>query len=174
MYFHHCPDAIEFDKECRRLLKDIYMYDVQRSDRSISSNGLEARTPFLDRSFIQMYLSIPRDIRYHAKHKQCEKYLLRKSVEVCDASLLPSDVLWRMKEAFSDGVSNVNNSWHDIIDSKLKLLEFSFLDNYKDGNLNNTTHMTLSKEQKYYRYLYNNFYPRTTHLIPYYWMPKYI
>ena len=50
LYFHAAPDPIEFDKENRRLLKDIHLFDVLRSDRSISSNGLEARTPFLDKS----------------------------------------------------------------------------------------------------------------------------
>ena len=58
LYFHMAPDCLEFDRECRRLLKDIHLYDVLRSDKSISSNGLEPRTPFLDRSFIQYYLSI--------------------------------------------------------------------------------------------------------------------
>ena len=48
MYFHYAPNEIEFDRECKRLLKDIHYFDVLRSDKSISSNGLEARTPFLD------------------------------------------------------------------------------------------------------------------------------
>ena len=37
LYFHKTSDPIEFDRECRRLLEDIYMYDVLRSDRTISS-----------------------------------------------------------------------------------------------------------------------------------------
>ena len=63
LYFHKCPDSIDFDKECRRLLKDIHYFDVLRSDRSISSHGLEARTPYLDRSFVEYYLSISHDFR---------------------------------------------------------------------------------------------------------------
>ena len=47
-------DALDFDKECRRLLSNIHYYDVLRSDRSISSHGLEARTPFLDRSLFNI------------------------------------------------------------------------------------------------------------------------
>ena len=66
--------AVDFDFECRRLLNTIHYFDVLRSDRSISSNGLEARTPFLDRSFVQTYLSIPPDLRFHAKKNKCEKY----------------------------------------------------------------------------------------------------
>ena len=103
MYFHCAPDELEFDKECRRLLGNIHYFDVLRSDRSISSHGLEARTPFLDRSFVQNYLSIPAKFRYHKGNKQCEKYLLRKAFE--NDNILPKEVLWRTKEAFSDGVS---------------------------------------------------------------------
>ena len=103
LYFHKAPSPDEFDKECRRLLKDIHTFDVLRSDKSISSNGLEPRTPFLDKEFVDMYMSIPIDVRYHPRKKQCEKYLLRKAFE--HENLLPNEVLWRTKEAFSDGVS---------------------------------------------------------------------
>ena len=65
LYFHKAPNDLEFDIECRRVLKDIHYFDVLRSDKSISSNGLEARTPFLDRAFVQHYLSIPAKIRNH-------------------------------------------------------------------------------------------------------------
>ena len=48
-----------FDKECRRLLKDIAYYDVLRPDRSISCHGLKARTHLFDKQFVDLYLSIP-------------------------------------------------------------------------------------------------------------------
>ena len=113
MYFHCAPDELEFDKECRRLLNDIHFFDVLRSDRSISSHGLEARTPFLDRSFVQTYLSIPHEIRYHPKNNQCEKYLLREAFR--SMGILPNKILFRTKEAFSDGVSKQARSWFQII-----------------------------------------------------------
>ena len=40
LYMNKCPDDIEFDKETRRLLKDLHLFDVLRSDKSISSHGL--------------------------------------------------------------------------------------------------------------------------------------
>ena len=113
LYFHYAPDVIAFDKECRRLLRDISYFDVLRSDRSISSHGLEARTPFLDRNFVQSYLSLPVEMRSHAQQKKCEKYLLRSAFK--DMNLLPKEVLWRTKEAFSDGVSKQTRSWYKII-----------------------------------------------------------
>ena len=64
MYFHAAPNATEFDWDCKRLLDEIHYFDVLRSDRSISTRGLEPRTPFLDRNFTNFYLSIPAKYRY--------------------------------------------------------------------------------------------------------------
>jgi asparagine synthase (glutamine-hydrolysing) len=75
LYMNLCPDDIEFDKETRRLLKDIHLFDLLRSDKSISSHGHEPRTPFLDISFVNYILSIPLDIRNHNSCQQIEKYL---------------------------------------------------------------------------------------------------
>ena len=84
LYMNQCPDSIEFDKETRRLLMDIHKYDVLRSDKCLSSHGLEPRTPFLDKEFVNYYLSIPLIIKSNSFFKNknidvCEKYLLRES-----------------------------------------------------------------------------------------------
>ena len=42
LYMHNCDNDNEFDKECKRLLHNIHYFDVLRSDRCISSHGLEA------------------------------------------------------------------------------------------------------------------------------------
>jgi asparagine synthase (glutamine-hydrolysing) len=80
LYMNHAPDALEFDNECKRLLKNIQYFDVLRSDRSISTQGLEPRTPFLDRDFVTFYLSIPVEYRFNTNKKQ-EKYLFRKAFD---------------------------------------------------------------------------------------------
>ena len=63
LYVGNAPDSIEFDKECKSLLKYIHTFDVLRSDKCISSHGLEPRTPYLDREWTQFYLSIPLNLR---------------------------------------------------------------------------------------------------------------
>lgn len=114
LYFHNCPNAVSFDAECRRLLEDISKYDVLRSDRSIGGNGLAPRTPFLDTDFVNMYLSIPSEIRWGAMKKHmCEKYLIRRGCE--RYHYIPKEVLWRTKEAMSDGVSSSEKSWFEHI-----------------------------------------------------------
>ena len=166
MYFHCAPDYYSFDAECKRLLKDIHYFDVLRSDRSISSNGLEARTPFLDKDFVQTFLSIIPAIRYHPLHRKCEKYLLRYAFD--KTNLLPNCILWRTKEAFSDGVSSQKKSWYEIIQEHVKTMELP--------DLSLLEHMTpTTKEQTYYRHLFNTYYGNFhDEIIPYYWMPKFI
>jgi asparagine synthase (glutamine-hydrolysing) len=159
LYMQECPDDIEFDKETIRLLNDIHMYDVLRSDKCISSHGLEPRTPFLDRAFVNYYLSIPASIR--RQKGQIEKYLLRCSMET--ENLLPKEVLWRKKEAFSDGVSSKGRSLYQIIQ------EYIYENHFIDG-------LTLiDAEKKYYKDIFiRHFGSNNLSVVPYYWMPKYI
>ena len=117
-YISLCPDNDEFHNETLRLLSDISKFDVLRSDKSISSHGLEPRTPFLDKEFTKFYISIPIEYRNHNQYGNFEKYLIRKSFEIF-LSRITSEVLWRKKEAFSDGVSSkkrsVNNTENEIV-----------------------------------------------------------
>lgn len=108
-YLTRAPNAEAFHKECVRLCNHLYQYDVQRADRCISGHGLEGRFPFLDKRFAAMYLDMDARLRF-TPHR--EKQLLRDLVATYDPTLLPHDVLYRPKEAFSDGGSTPSNSWH--------------------------------------------------------------
>lgn len=163
LYFHLAPDALSFDHEIRRLLNDIHLFDVLRSDKSISSNGLEPRTPFLDLHFVNTYLGVPLKHRYTPNKP--EKWLLRKSVEMMDNTLLPKTVLWRKKEAFSDGVSSNDKSWYEIIREKVSDIHISNTYSYLPPKTN---------EQYYYRSLFESFYPKCERILPYFWMPKFV
>jgi asparagine synthase (glutamine-hydrolysing) len=167
LYFHHAPDALSFDKEIKRLLTDIYLFDVLRSDKSISSNGLEPRTPFLDRGFVQTYLSLP--LKYRYTPGKPEKWLLRRSIEQFDPTLLPKEVLWRTKEAFSDGVSAHSRSWYEIITEKVNNIDYNLRSYSNDAHL-----CPMTTEQRYYRSIFDECYPYCEKLVPYFWMPKFI
>ena len=54
LYFHFAQNADVAKEERVRLIKELYKYDVLRTDRSISSHGLEARVPFLDKKFVDL------------------------------------------------------------------------------------------------------------------------
>ena len=176
LYFHKAPNAFEFDRECKNLLSNIYQFDVLRSDRSISSNGLEPRTPFLDRELVNYYLSIPPHIRCHNLNTGCEKILLREAFN--DNTYLPKEVLFRTKEAFSDGVSGLQKSWYEIISEKVvdKLREeFSIINIDKAINCYRDSHNPpTTPEQLYYRKYFDYYFPNSEKTLPYFWMPKYV
>jgi len=159
LYMKKCPNEFEFDAECRRLVSDIYLFDALRSDKSISCNGLEARTPFLDKAFVQMYLSLSPKLRFTP---QCEKFWLRKSFE----QYLPPEIIWRTKEAFSDGVSAMNRSWFQIIQENIPKEYRSMQNTY-------TFNPPTTPEQNYYRAIFEQHYANAANVIPYFWMPKY-
>ena len=160
------PEALHL--ESCKLIQDIHLFDVLRSDRSISSNGLEPRTPFLDKSFVEFYMSIMPEEKSFDKNNRIEKHLLRKAFS--DDNLLPDDILWRHKCAFSDGVSNSKRSWHktikEFVDNKISDDAFFF-------ESQEITHCKpLLKESLYYRRIYLKYFPNCLNLIPYFWMPN--
>lgn len=174
------------------------MFDVLRSDKCISSHGLEPRTPFLDREWIQYYLSIPFELRNHSITNSPEKYLLRKSFDkdnfknINNLPLLPDDILWRRKEAFSDGVSQKQRSLYTIIQEySLNEIEnndygtYFFQENITESiNTLLTMHDDFSNlkghllpttiEQVYYRSIFEKYYNGYGKILPYFWMPKYV
>jgi len=172
LYFHSSPSELEFDVECKRLVNYIHYFDGLRSDRCISAHGLEPRTPFLDKSFVTMYLSIPSCIRFQFAQERCEKYLLRYafSAENNISALLPESIIWRRKEAFSDGVSDNNKlSIGKLIENKVaytfdQIVESRTL--YKDF-------IPQTGEQLHYRNIYFNIF-RHLKCIPYFWMPMFV
>ena len=177
LYFFRAPTDQEFDAESERLLKDIHMYDVLRSDRCISSHGLEARTPFLDKQFVATVRSI--DTMWRRPRKEpvdymersnaldyvpiCEKWLLRNAFS--ELRILPDEVLWRQKEAFSDGVSGTAKSWFQEIQDRIPE---DLLSEKKYSHLPPPT-----AESRFYRDIFDGIYgAKCERNIPYFWMPK--
>jgi len=169
LYMKNCNDPIEFDRETRRLLKDIHLYDVLRSDKCISSNGLEPRTPFLDRNLVNYVLSVPVSSRMK-NNNVTEKYILRRAFDnkelIESEKPLPIEILWRKKEAFSDGVSSKGRSLFQILQEKIA--------DKMNADENTTKYgANIETEKYYYKKIFQSYYPNCEHVIPYYWMPKY-
>ena len=169
-YLRNAPNYNEFQEECLKLLTEIQYFDVLRSDRSVSSRwSLEARTPFLDKEFVDFYMGIDPILKmYNSKNKLPEKYMLRKSFE--NMNIIPDEVLWRPKEAFSDGCSSETRSWHKVIQEHVdKIISDEEFINNKDKYKINTP---VLKESYWYRKLFNEYYPNKDNVIPHFWLPK--
>lgn len=63
IYFRDAPTTREAHEESVRLLKDIYLFDGLRADRTTSAFSLELRVPFLDQHFSSYYLSLDPELR---------------------------------------------------------------------------------------------------------------
>lgn len=170
LYFYNAPNERAFEEEVTRLLDDLYLFDVLRSDRTISSHGLEARTPFLDKQFVNVARSIATCWRRPIKGQQVEKWLLRRAFD--DGYTLPHEVLWRRKEAFSDGVSGTEKSWYEEIQERVS--EYVPPD-WREKAERSYPHLTpQTPEQYYYRYLFECEFGRNAVVtcVHYFWMPR--
>ena len=171
LYFNNAPNNQAFQAECERLLNDIHTFDVLRSDRSISANGLEARTPFLDKQFVSVVRSIHPSVLRPVRGKQVEKFILRSAFD--DNVTLPPEVLWRRKEAFSDGVSTPEKAWFQEIQDRVSAI---VPDNWKEKAILSFSHHMTPKtpEEYYYRFLFTSSYGLSAIkvTVPYRWMPK--
>lgn len=167
LYFHRAPSALESHKENCRLLYNIHKADVLRADRGITNNGLEGRVPFLCYDFIETYLSIAYSLRVPING--VEKWLLRKAFE--ESKYLPTEVLFRKKEAFSDGVSSVEKSWYVIIQENA---ENMYSDEYLKSSQQKYKHLPpVSKESLYFREMFCKIFgDNCSHILTEYWLPK--
>jgi len=73
--------------ESKKLMDQLYTFDVLRVDRTTAAHGLEVREPFLDKAFMQHYFNLPTNIK--CPRNDMEKYHLRKAIETTFPGLLP-------------------------------------------------------------------------------------
>ncbi len=107
LYFHKAPDAQAFHEETVRKLSKLHQYDCLRANKSLSAWGVEGRVPFLDKEFLDVAM------RLNPTNKLCPGTTIEKRiVREAFADMLPSEVAWRQKEQFSDGVGY---SWIDTL-----------------------------------------------------------
>lgn len=164
----YAPNGEELHKTALEYVNRIHYFDSRRADRCISGWGLEGRVPLLDPEFIKTYWSIPAEWRM-PKYKGIEKWWLRQAFE--GTNILPDQVLWRKKEAFSDGVSSKEKSWFQIIQEYIEpLVSDEELTNAKEKYLHCTPQ---TKEAYYYRKVFCEFFGENRQtVLPGYWQPK--
>lgn len=168
MFNWSAPSAEALHETALEYVDNIHYFDSKRGDRCLARWGLEGRVPLLDPEFIEAYWKIPAEWRLPT-YKKMEKWWLREAF--VDTKIIPDEVLWRKKEAFSDGVSGKEKSWFQIIQEHVENL-------VTDNELKNASrkypyHTPKTKEAYYYRKLFCSYFgERNQEVIPHYWQPK--
>ena len=162
-YTDFAPSPEAFQQESKKRIDELHMYDVLRADRCISVNSLEARVPFGDLDFVKYVMSI--DPRLKMNTYDMGKYLLRHAFE--KDHLLPDDILWRQKAAFSDAVG------HSMVDDLKAYAEEKYTDEEFETLRRQYDYCTpFTKESLLYREIIEKYYPGQAPMIQDFWMPN--
>ena len=171
LYFHNAPTDEQFHDECVSRVGALSNFDCLRANKSTMAWGLEARVPFLDRSFLQASMPIHPSLKLNKEEKR-EKYILRKafSEDVCGEKYLPDEILWRQKEQFSDGVGY---NWIDglkaFIDTQISEEEYNT--SVERMKVNNENDIPKTREALYYRHIFDELFPNRADIVPR-WIPR--
>jgi len=162
-YTDFAPSAEEFQKESQKRMRELYMYDVLRADRCISSNSLEARVPFGDLDFVKYVMAIDPETKLNTYNMG--KYLLRHAFE---GDYLPNNILYREKAAFSDAVG------HSMVDHLKEYAETCYSDDEFETLCEKyKSHAKpFTKESLLYRETFEKYYPGQAEMIADFWMPN--
>lgn len=162
-YTDFAPSPEAFQQEAKKRVDELYMYDVLRADRCISANSIEARVPFGDLDFVKYVMSI--DPAMKVNTYDMGKYLLRHAFE--KDHLLPDDILWRQKAAFSDAVG------HSMVDDLKAYAETKYTDaEFEEKRKKYDFAQPFTKESLLYREIFEKYYPGQAPMVKDFWMPN--
>ena len=162
-YTDFAPDAEAFQQEAQKRVRELHMYDVLRADRCISVHSLEARVPFGDLDFVRYVMALDPAMKMNVYGKG--NYLVRHAFE--GLGLLPDDILWREKAAFSDAVG------HSMVDDLKAYAETQYADaEYEERRKQYTHAQPFTKESLLYREIFEKYYPNQSQMIADFWMPN--
>ena len=176
LYFHKAPSDEEHQLECKRRVLDLGYFDCLRADKSTMAHSVEGRYPFLDTEFINLCINIHKDVK---TQNGIEKYILRKAFDINENEndnkndkiidpvtnmltakpmYLPSEILWRQKEQFSDSITY---RWIDTLkaDTDKEVMENRPIA-YKNAKLLYPYNTPQTTEAFYYRQIFENLFPK--------------
>jgi asparagine synthase (glutamine-hydrolysing) len=160
---------LEFQNKSIELLQNLSKYDLLRSDKLAGLFGLEIRYPFLNKTFVEYILSI------HPKLKRpqvsgysntpIEKYIIRKSFDDLTDSYINKEILWNTRQSIDNSFENLHIYLKKYFDNLYSDTDFYI---YLQQTKNDTI-ITKTKEQMYYKSLFNKKYPNSYNILNNFW-----
>ena len=162
--FSNINDDILFHETSNKLISNISKFDGLRVNNLASKNNLQPRMPFLDTEFVKtvygIHPKLRKPISFDNQQDPIEKWIIRRSLQ----SLLPPSSTWIRPSRISDKkIGNLNNQLDVYFDSVYTDLEFNNLKIYYKVNV------PLSKEELYYRIIFDKLFPKLENMISQSW-----
>lgn len=165
-------DDEHFQKKSVELLQNMYKFDLLRTDKIANMFSLEIRHPFLDKHFIEYFLTLHPKLRrpgyYSSDNKPISKYILRKafSTDVYGTELISQECLWREHQCLCNSFTNFELRLTNYLNNTISDEEYnSFVNNLLNELNVNTNTIPKNKEEMYYRKIFRKFYPKRDYLV---------
>ncbi|WJS96959.1 asparagine synthase B [Flavobacterium johnsoniae] len=157
LYFRNAPSEEEFQDETIERVQKLFTADLLRADKTTMAHGLEVRFPFLDTDFLDTTIRIKTEEKQPKTYDGIEKYILRKAFDIAEDQYLPSEILWRQKEQFSDGVG------YNWVDELIEYCASQVTDEQLAGaNIEFPYNSPTTKEAYLYRSIFHKYYPQVS------------
>lgn len=98
LYFKNAPDSKSFGDECINRFQGLHLSDCLRAHKSLISNGIECRVPFLDKEFVKYILEM------NPIHKMSKLRIEKKILRDAFKDYIPETIYNRQKDQMSDAV----------------------------------------------------------------------
>lgn len=141
-YFEGAPTPDSLFNETVRRVRNLHQFDVLRADRCAAAHGLELRVPFLDMRFVHECMKVCPEDKMSCRDR-IEKFVLRNEFR----NIVPPNILWRTKDAFSDAVGY---NWITHVKELTEGLPSFKIDTHHN--------IPQTNEEAYYRKFYTQFF----------------
>lgn len=171
--FNNLSDDL-FQSKSVDLLLNMCNYDLLRTDKMGSAFNLEIRHPFLQKTLVEYILSIHPKLKRQAVYKNTEepieKYIIRKAFDTDDNIIyLPNEILWRRSSCVCENLTNfelrLDNYFNELTNDQTFDINLQKL--LKECN--NKITLPKTKQEMFYRLIFNQLYPNRSYLVPQFW-----
>lgn len=167
-------DDSTFQEKSIELLNNLCNFDILRSDRMSSTFSLEVRHPFLDKKLVEYMLTLHPKLKrwqmYTDTDAPIEKYIIRKSFDhnIDDKPIfLPNFILWRSCKCICNFFRNFEERLFNYMENYIDSYEYNlYLKKISNENPNT---LPKTKEEMYYRKIFDKYYPKRSYIVPLLW-----
>lgn len=155
-------------------IKNMYNYNLLRTDKLSGQFSIEIRQPYITKNFIEYMLSIhPKIKRENINIREdglMSKYILRKAFDPnIYEEILPNEILWRKSQKINNTLQNLNQNLDTYFKNSISKMFFNYNLSILISENQNKNTLPKTNEELHYRLLFRKFYPNNDSLINNFW-----